>query len=176
MTSKRSPLRRPAVLIPLAVVALVALGWGAYWFQPWRLATNTTVSEVLPGLPAAEAEPEPAIPVVLARGSLISHEHDTSGLVRLVRDTDGTLIVRIEGLDTSDGPDLHVFVSDAPVLPGADGWHVFDDGRHVDLGALKGNRGDANYPVPAGVDISGLDSVSIWCDRFDVSFGAAALR
>jgi hypothetical protein len=29
--------------------------------------------------------------------------------------------------------------------------------------------------MPAGADVDGLTSVSIWCDRFDVSFGAAEL-
>jgi hypothetical protein len=59
-------------------------------------------------------------------------------------------------------------------VPGG-GWHVFDDGAYVDLGRLKGNRGDQNYPVPADVDLGRYRSVTIWCDRFNVSFGAAAL-
>ena len=56
-----------------------------------------------------------------------------------------------------------------------DGWRVFDDGAYVDLGSLKGNKGNQNYPIPADVDLSDLTSLSIWCDRFDVSFGAAEL-
>lgn len=177
--SRRNFFTRPVVLVVL-VAALIGIGWAAYWFQPWKLATNTTVNESLPGLVEASAEGKPpgdheAAPRVLAEGKLISHEHDTSGMVRLIEDADGNRVVRIENLETSDGPDLHVFLTDAPVLPGRDGWHVFDQGRHVDLGPLKGNRGNANYPVPSGVDIAGLNSVSVWCDRFDVSFGAAEL-
>ncbi|MEN3269610.1 MAG: hypothetical protein V7646_6504 [Pseudonocardia sp.] len=84
-------------------------------------------------------------------------------------------MLRLENLDTSDGPDLHVWLSDAPVIPGGDGWHVFDDGRHVDLGELKGNLGSSNYPIPADVDLAQLASVSVWCERFAVSFAAAAL-
>ena len=53
---------------------------------------------------------------------------------------------------------------------------MFDDGRYVDLGELKGNIGSSNYPLPPDVDLAALTSVSIWCDRFDVSFGAAALE
>lgn len=68
-----------------------------------------------------------------------------------------------------------MFLTDAPVVDGTAGWRVFDDGRYEDLGELKGNIGSSNYVVPAGVDIDGLTSVSIWCDRFDVSFGAATL-
>ncbi|SFP04578.1 Electron transfer DM13 [Amycolatopsis arida] len=52
---------------------------------------------------------------------------------------------------------------------------MFDDGAYVSLGELEGNRGDQNYPLPAGTDRGRYRSLSIWCDRFDVSFGAAGL-
>ena len=81
-----------------------------------------------------------------------------------------------ENLSTSDGPDLRVWLTDQPVIEGRDGWHVFDDGRYVELGPLKANQGNQVYDVPAGTDLDGLTSVSIWCKRFAVSFGAAALR
>lgn len=58
---------------------------------------------------------------------------------------------------------------------GAGGWFVFDDGAYESLGKLKGNKGAHNYPLPAGLDPAAFTSVSIWCDRFDVSFGAAEL-
>ena len=61
------------------------------------------------------------------------------------------------------------------MVPGSAGWYVFDDGRHVDLGDLKGNIGSSNYAVPADVDLAELGSLTIWCDRFSVSFAAAAL-
>jgi hypothetical protein len=52
---------------------------------------------------------------------------------------------------------------------------VFDDGRYRSLGQLKGNHGNQNYVIPTGLDLAGLRSVSIWCNRFNVSFGAAEL-
>jgi hypothetical protein len=61
------------------------------------------------------------------------------------------------------------------VRPGKDGWHIFDDGRHLSLGTLKGNLGNQVYNIPPEADLSALTSVSIWCDRFNVSFGAAQL-
>ena len=87
---------------------------------------------------------------------------------------DGSRVLRLQDLQTSNGPLLKVWITDAPVLPGTDGWGVFDDGGYVDLGELKGNIGSSNYPLPADVDLSRLTSVSVWCDRFNVSFGAAA--
>jgi hypothetical protein len=181
---RRPLLRRPLtwVLIGVGAVALVV---AMALFQPWKLVVDERVDEAAPvaAAPAPDpaAAPEdpvapPAGPVVLARGGLISHEHATTGEVQVLRLPDGTRVLRLEGLATSNGPDLKVWITDAPVLPGRDGWGVFDDGRWTDLGALKGNVGSSNYALPAEVDLAELSSVSIWCDRFNVSFGAAALR
>ncbi len=125
----------------------------------------------------AESTPEEPRPerVVTAEGDFISHEHGTTGQARIITLADGGRVLRLVDLDTSNGPDLKVWLAAAPVLEGEDGWFVFDDDEYLDLGALKGNKGSQNYPIPDGVDISNLTSVTIWCDRFSVSFGAAAL-
>ncbi|MFI5726907.1 DM13 domain-containing protein [Streptomyces cyaneofuscatus] len=174
--------------LSVAVVAVAV--FGLVWFKPWTLWVDETVREELPSAAATwtttPATPQgapttstpssgPAGPQTLASGDLISHEHTTTGSVKLVRLEDGTHTLRIEGLDTSNGPDLRVWLTDAPVKAGKAGWHVFDDGEYVSLGKLKGNKGDQNYALPTGVDWSGYTSVSIWCDRFNVSFGAAEL-
>lgn len=170
-----------------AVVAVVILAVGLALFQPWRLWTTTVVAETLPPAvsdqptsaptPPAPTEaptPEPEF-IDLASGSFISHEHETRGTVRVVQQPDGTRVLAIEGLSTSDGPDLRVWLTDQPVIEGVDGWYVFDDGAYVELGPLRGNVGDLVYPIPADVDLDALTSVSIWCARFAVSFGAAEL-
>ncbi|MCB1260129.1 MAG: DM13 domain-containing protein, partial [Acidimicrobiales bacterium] len=82
----------------------------------------------------------------------------------------GTTYVRFEGLETDNGPDLVVYLTKQP----ADAQAVGDD--YLDLGVLKGNVGNQNYEVPAGVDLSEYDSVVIWCRRFAVSFGAAPVQ
>ncbi|MDX3527605.1 DM13 domain-containing protein [Streptomyces sp. ID05-39B] len=176
-------------VIAVLVVAVGGVGFGLYWFQPWKLWQDETVEEALPEVvissapPVAATSDEPSRspapapgPHTLASGDLISHEHETSGTVKLVRLADGTHVVRLENLDTSNGPDLRVWLTDAPVKQGQAGWHVFDDGEYVSLGRLKGNKGSQNYALPEGVDPSAYSSVSIWCDRFDVSFGAAELE
>lgn len=184
----RTRLRHPAVLSSVILVVIAGLAIGLYLFQPWRLLTNVTVDEAVPtpagvSTPAAGTEPSvdvaaaptTAEPVVLAEGTFISHEHGTTGTAQVLALSDGERILRITGLDTSNGPDLKVWLTDAPVIDGADGWFVFDDGAYVDLGSLKGNQGNQNYRIPADVDLADLTSVSIWCDRFNVSFGAAEL-
>ncbi|MEU3172307.1 MULTISPECIES: DM13 domain-containing protein [unclassified Streptomyces] len=183
----RSALVRPWT-VGVLVVAVAAVAFGLYWFQPWKLWQDETVQESLPAAAAAvppdpvetpsgasSAPPAPSGPTTLASGELISHEHATSGTVKLVQLADGSHVVRLEQLDTSNGPDLRVWLTDAPVKEGTAGWHVFDDGEYVSLGKLKGNKGSHNYALPEGVDPARFSSVSIWCDRFDVSFGAAEL-
>ncbi|MFW3463166.1 DM13 domain-containing protein [Streptomyces sp. 058-1L] len=185
----RGTLTRPVVAGAL-VVAVALVGVGLYWFQPWKLWQDDTVREALPEATASEpvgrsgsepvtpeGEPPsgPVEPVTVAVAELISHEHSTSGTVKLLRLSDGSHIVRLENLDTSNGPDLRVWLTDAPVKEGRAGWFVFDDGAYESLGKLKGNKGAHNYPLPDGLDPAAFTSVSIWCDRFDVSFGAAEL-
>ncbi|MGW6981450.1 DM13 domain-containing protein [Streptomyces sp. NPDC054932] len=175
--------RRGRLWAGASIAVTVVLAAGLYWLQPWKLWQDETVREALPaaaapsgaGAPAAVPGGAAAAPVTVARGSLISHEHSTTGRVELIRLPDGSHTLRLSDLDTSNGPDLRVWLTDAPVKEGVAGWRVFDDGQYVSLGKLKGNKGDQNYPVPADVDVAAFTSVTIWCDRFDVSFGAAGL-
>ncbi|WP_316575735.1 DM13 domain-containing protein [Nocardia canadensis] len=158
---------RRTVLSVLAAGFVAALVVGLYLFQPWRLFTTTTVDEA----PVTATGGAPLS--VIASGEFLSHEHETTGSAQLQRSPDGTLVLRITDLRTSDGPALHVWLTDQPVI--GDDWHNFDDGTHLDLGALKGNEGSQNYTLPADTDLSAIRSVSIWCARFHVSFGAATL-
>ncbi len=173
------------------VVAVVLLGIAAYLFQPWRIWTDVVVDEALPTSPvagaapapasaapsqpasAAPSQPAPAAPRRVLQGSFVSQAHPTRGTAAVVQLADGSRVLRLEGLATDDGPDLKVWLTDAPAT--RDGAGAVDAGRYVELGPLKGNIGNQNYPIPAGVDLDTLRTVSIWCDRFDVSFGAAAL-
>jgi hypothetical protein len=185
-------LRHP---VTWAVLALGAAGLAValYLFQPWRLFTTVEVNEAPPvaatapassaapgtdaaasAAPDAPAKPA-AAPKTLATGAFVSHEHDTAGTAEVLELADGSRVLRIEDLDTSDGPDLRVWLSDQPVKEGRAGWFNLDDGEHLELGELKGNKGDANYAIPAGADLGELRTVTIWCKRFSVSFGAAAL-
>lgn len=184
----RSPLAR-AGLAAAVVVAIVAL----YWFQPWKLFTDTYVDDALPpagptpvtsapsSTPAA-ATPSPvasatapAADQVLAAGEFVTHEHDTTGSAEIRRLANGRHQLVIRDLNTSNGPDLRVWLTDQPVIRGTAGWKVFDDGKWVELARLKGNKGNQVYDLPASADPADFRSVSIWCKRFSVSFGAADL-
>ena len=143
----------------LAIVLAVVL----VWFQPQQLLIDEQVVEAVP---AERSEPSE-----LARGSFVSLDHGTSGAVQVLEVGDGDRVVRLEGLATDNGPDLYLYLSTNP----ADGEEQAFDDEFVNLGRLKGNQGDQNYELPAGVDLDRFSSVVIWCDRFNSAFGAAAI-
>lgn len=174
-------LRWLAVVVAVAVVAA-----GLWAFEPWRLFTSSTVREAAPtsspaptrapsGTTSASAAPSAPEPRdrVLAQGEFEDAEHDTSGTARVLALADGRRFVRLEGLATSDGPDLHVWLTDQP--SGGD-WGSYDDGAYLRLGTLKATHGDQNYEIPADADLDGLRSVVVWCDRFNVAFGTAPVQ
>ncbi|MEV4656647.1 DM13 domain-containing protein [Micromonospora sp. NPDC049301] len=185
----RRVLRSPVAWAGLASAVVVAI-LVVYWFQPWKLFTDTYVDEALPPVATTSATPTPAsttpsqaasaaVPAgneILAAGEFVAHEHKTTGSAAVVRLADGRHQLVIRDLNTSNGPDLRVWLTDQPVTRGTAGWRVFDDGEWVELARLKGNRGDQVYELPASVDPRDFRSVSIWCKRFAVSFGAADLR
>jgi Electron transfer DM13 len=169
---------RPAAAT-IAVTALALFGLGIYWFGPQRLVLDREVAEALPPPtgatgPSTGGEPldEPFGIEELGSGEFRSLEHGTTGLARIVELQNGSRFVRLEDLDTSDGPDLRIYLTDQPV---SDEWSIWDDGEYLDLGPLKGNVGDSNYRVPEKVDLSRFRTVVIWCRRFTVGFAVAPI-
>ena len=103
---------------------------------------------------------------LLAEGTFIAEAHPTEGSASVIETADG-VVVTLTDFVTDPGPDLKVYL----VPKGAD----VEDG--VNLGSLKGNKGNQQYDVPASFDTASLSggSVVIWCRAFTVSFGSSAL-
>ena len=99
--------------------------------------------------------------------------HRGSGTATIYRTPDGSEVLRLENLDVTNGPALHVVLSTHPDPERSQ--QVKQEG-YVDLGDLKGNRGNQNYPIPAGVDTSIHKSVVIYCYPFAVVFSVATLE
>jgi len=91
--------------------------------------------------------------------------HQASGDAILLRGGDGSYIVRTESFSVTNGPDIHVWLSDSPASVSGG----------VDLGSVRATLGSANYAVPAGVDPTQYGYVLIWCNPFAVPFGQAAM-
>ena len=152
------------VAIPVAAVATF-VAW--YAFRPERLVVNRSVNEAMPTAPGASSPPP------LESGRFYSILHPTEGTATIYQMGDGTRVLRFTSFRTSNGPDVHVYMVAAE--DAKDAATVLKAG-FVDLGVIKGNIGDQNYTLGNELDLAKYRAVSIWCKRFSVNFGAAALR
>ena len=125
----------------------------------------------------AQAEGKPAqqmVAVALKLGSFMDAEsfHKGSGSATIYRGPDGSYLLRLEDLAVTNGPDLHVILSPhaSPDNPGD-----VKTAGYLDLGRLKGNRGNQNYEIPDDVEIGNFRSVVIYCVPFIVVFSVAML-
>ena len=152
------------VAIPISVLAVLT-AW--YVFRPERLVVNRQVNEAMPIAPGgSSAQP-------LESGPFYSILHPTAGTATIYQMGDGTHILRFTNFSTSNGPDVHVYMVAADDAKDA---AAVEKAGFVDLGVIKGNIGDQNYTLAGDLDLAKYRAVSIWCKRFSVNFGAAALR
>ncbi len=87
--------------------------------------------------------------------------------------TDG-FVLRFEDFNVINGPDLRVLLTTHPDPMGRGDVHA-DDVTYVELGKLKGNVGNQNYPIPNDVNVDDYHSVVIYCKPFQVVFSVAPL-
>ena len=111
---------------------------------------------------AAESTAPPEI-VTIASGDFSGESrYEITGDALVLNDGSEQRFLRFENFESSNGPDLKVYLRAA-------------NGDFVSLGDLKGNIGDQNYEIPVDVDLSVFSTVEIWCERFGVGFGGAEL-
>jgi len=149
------------VALPVLIV-VAAAAW--YAFRPERLYINQKVNEQFPTASAASNQ--------LATGQFHSGAHETKGMATVFQLADGKKTLRLTNFQTSNGPDVHVYL--VAVADAKDNDTVTKS-EYVDLGSLKGNIGDQNYDLPASADLAKYRAVTIWCKRFSVNFGTAPL-
>jgi hypothetical protein len=113
--------------------------------------------------------------VPVATGNFTGILHKTSGKAIILRTADGGHVLRLEDFNTSNGPDVRVYLVRGANATNND-FIKGGGANFVDLGALKGNVGNQNHTIPANVNLDDYNSVSIWCRRFAVNFGAAPLE
>jgi hypothetical protein len=151
-----------------AGVVVLAIAW--YAFRPELLFVDKTVSEDFPaGAQMASIEKGP---MSITQGNFKSLAHETKGLASIYQLADGKRTLRLTDFETSNGPDVHVYLTAGEVEKGGD---AIKAAGFIDLGSLKGNKGDQNYEIPAEVDLSRYKHVAIWCARFGVNFASAQL-
>lgn len=159
---------RPLALPVLGTVLVTAgsvMGYLLYASSVDRVV-DEQVAVAAPSPEQAEAEAEAEQNVALGRGGFESAAHDTTGKATLIRLAEGGRVLTLTDFETDPGPDLRVYLVTGD---------VDDLGGVVDLGGLKGNRGDQQYDVKRSVDAERYRTVVIWCRAFSVAFGSARL-
>jgi hypothetical protein len=161
---------RKSWIVGGALVAAV-VAWAL--FRPERLFVDRSVSEAFPeSTPIAAMTPDSMSGAILSTGRFHSNAHETKGVATIHRLSDGRRVLRLTAFETSNGPDVRIYLVAAGDARDEAGVKA---AGFIDLGGMKGNSGDQNYDVPATVDLSKYRAVSIWCRRFSVNFGAAPL-
>lgn len=116
------------------------------------------------------AAPAMARPVEVLNGQVKAVGHAANGRAAVVVDG-GRRTLTLRRFRLAPGPRVRVWLVPAGVR---------GDGRiprdRIDLGALKGSRGDQSYRVPGRVDLRRYSSVVFWCVPFTQTLARADLR
>ena len=182
---RRHPRRSGALLVPVLAVTM-PLGW--YLASP--LVLSSTIDEPVPAV-ATAVSPRPSLspaasapiaprsgpaatpaptqtpaPLLALSGTFMGTDefHFGRGTARLIEIGQGQFVVRLEDFAVRNGPDLYLYLS-----PSARGYQK----GSIEVGRLKADKGNQNYELPAGTDVSSARSVVIWCRQFSVLFATA---
>jgi len=179
---KRNVVGRMSCAVTLA--ALVGCGGSSGGGEPTDVRANEPPVVVSPPAnPPADGKPAPNPPAggspasgtpqdgVVAGGSFVDKDERGSGTALLVRDTNGATSLRLEGLDITPGPTLHVLLTQQA----SPSTRADVEVGMLDLGALRANKGNLTYPLPAGTAVAAFAGVTIYCAEYHVVFAAAAL-
>ena len=190
---------RQTVTFAAGVVSVLVLALG--WWLASPLFINDTVDEDFPlaagavipeGVTMADVETtmatlakmdeeqQEAMPSAMAEAMIVAEGsfqnadsfHTGSGTARLYRLADGSHVLRFEDFKVTNGPDLRVILSPHPNPQEREDATATG---YVELAKLKGNVGNQNYALTAGLDPGAFGSVVIYCKPFRVIFSTAPL-
>ncbi len=131
-------------------------------------ATVVAVEEPMP--PGGEA-------VALASGSFHplprgnNKMGEGAGTAIIYQLPNGGHILRLENFFVTNGPDLRVWLA---VKDKVESQADLEEGW-LDLGPLKGNKGNQNYGISSDTEPGEYNSVVIWCKPFEIPLAIASL-
>ena len=147
------------ILVSIIFLIVIAI---AYWLiSPiWRVKQ---VNDVVPSSVVntnAQKNTETKMP----SGSFMKSAHDVSGTASVI-DTGTEKILRFENFETINGPDLRIYLATDNTSK-----------EYIDLGTIKGTKGNINYIIPPNTDLKKYSHVLVWCRSFSVLFSEAVLK
>lgn len=183
---------RPKPLpIIFSILAFAAASWLAFgYFGVQALFSDNEVNESVPVAIDSSTTPAPPqdantsttvsdLPVtrLVATGGFAQGDNTYSirGTASVVAQGNARTLT-LTDFDVTNGPDLFIYLVAATSTENTDVKRQTQQGRFVQLAALKGNRGSQAYALPADLDLNAYPVASIWCKRFSRNFGSALLQ
>ena len=83
--------------------------------------------------------------------------HNTEGLAKVIPLGQGSIVIRLENFNSTNGPNVHLYMSTDKAAS-----------NFIDFGRLKANNGNQNYNIPDETDLSKYNMDLIWCKDFSI--------
>lgn len=168
------------IKIALTIVGLTILGWLLFgFFGIQALWIDRVVNEPIPMTPTVDGSTttstEPSI-TTLAQGVFTQGDstYTINGTVVVTEDS-GARVISFRDFNVTNGPDLFVYIVTSPNTDNQTVKEAVREGKFVNIGALKGNKGNQTYTLPPEIELNENTVISIWCRRFSRNFGSADL-
>ncbi|MGG1148173.1 DM13 domain-containing protein [Bacillus wiedmannii] len=162
-------MKRKYVWFIVGFIIVVGMLWAL--FRPEKLFIDKQVNEALPQTEMQSMKIQQD--QVISAGQFQNGVHETAGTATIYQLADGKRVLRLSNFSTSNGPDVRVVLVPTDRLKNNED---VKNHQYIELGKLKGNKGDQNYEIPEGININAYGSVSIWCKRFNENFGAVYFK
>lgn len=176
----------------IGLIGLAFLSWLLFgFFGIQALFMDKVVDEPIPDISSIQTQPVASTTTTTSRDPIITtsssprfvaegafQQGDSTYTIKgkvAVTEKDGVRTVSFTDFDVTNGPDLFVYIVSAADAQNATVKQAVGEKHFVNLGTLKGNRGNQTYTIPADVELNDQSIVTIWCRRFFRNFGAADL-
>ena len=147
------------------ILLVIVILSGIYYTGVYTYFFKTEVSEELPEVMDKQNM------AVLSEGTFqeVDFIHKGVGRAMLI-ESNGKMILRFEDFEVTNGPDLYVYLAKGENPTG----DLKSLGDYIDLGLLKGSKGNQNYELP--IYSEGYNTVVVWCKKFGVLFTYAVMK
>jgi Electron transfer DM13 len=165
----------PWIWVRSAVLSVIAVAIAVIVVRPYyvdevdntRVVTGPVQDASQATAPPAPEGPPPAPvgPVRVSAGQLQGIDHSASGEASIIRQPDGSHVLRFSNFDIEGSPDPVVYVIEGENRENPGG---------IDLGGLRGNVGTtSDYELPSGSEPGPGWTVLVWCRAFAVPIANA---
>ena len=109
---------------------------------------------------------------VTASGTFVTVDqgHPTTGSAQIIEENGQNYLELSNSFSTATGPAVYVVLHRNSSVDAR-----LNEQDYVTLAPLQSFNGSQRYAIPDTVDVNAFNSVAIWCQQFNVTFGYAAL-